>query len=271
MRVQFSSPVLALVTLAAGCGGGGSNPQADGSIDSPKVVDAPQVLDAPAGRFDCLGAALPTTAPDPLTIAGTAKTLNGLSTANAAGVLVEAYRTGTATAVTSVTSGADGKFSLSVTSAGTPLTGYVKATKAGLLDYYLFPGAPIAVAIPDAPVLVLSAASLSTVETLASVTPAANPNSVGLVAVAIQDCDGAAVPGATISVQENGAEVGDKRYVAGSLPSTTATVTDAKGAAFVFNVPVGTVTVTAHVGGMTLRTHSFPVVGGASHATIVVP
>jgi hypothetical protein len=120
-------------------------------------------------------------------------------------------------------------------------------------------------------VLMLSSSSLATVETLASVTAAGNPGTVGLVGVIVHDCNGAAVAGATITLTEGGTEVGDMRYVAGSLPSSTATMTDSNGGAFIFNVPAGTATVSAHVGAMTLRTHSFAVTGGATHATLVVP
>jgi hypothetical protein len=120
-------------------------------------------------------------------------------------------------------------------------------------------------------VLSLSASSLGTIEAIASVTPAANPSTVGLLGLVIQDCMGNPVTGATITVKEGGAEVGDMRYVAGSIPSTTATMTDSKGAAFVFNVPEGTATVSAMVGGMTLRTHTIAIHGGATHATIVAP
>jgi len=265
------------LALTVGCGGGSSsttpmdaantNP-ADGA-NTP--VDAKVVMDAPAGDYACLGAALPTTADDPVAISGTASKLSGLSTTKAAGVLVEAYATGNGTPVTSDTSASDGTFSMSVTTGGTPLDGYLKATLSGELDYYVFPATPIAASIANVPVLMLSASDLDTVETLAGVTPANDPNSVGLVGIVVQDCTGATVAGATVSLTEGGTEVGDKRYAAGQLPSSSATATDSSGAAFIFNVPTGTATVTAQVAGMTLRTHDITITGNAVHATIVVP
>ena len=270
-------PVRLAIVLAAvsiGCGGGnqGSTPDAPpAGVDAAPAIDAQPSIDAPAGAFACLGDPLPTTAPDPVTVAGTAKTLNGLSTSNADGVLVAAFPSGGSTAIDSATTPTDGTFSLSLATGAAPLDAYIKATKSGLLDYYLFPATPLTADVSDAPVLVLSQSSLGTVESLASVTPAGDPNSVGLVAVVVQDCDGSSVAGATISVKESNADVGDLRYVSGSIPSTTATATDSSGAAFVFNVPAGTATISATVGGMTLRTHSIPVSGGATHATIVVP
>jgi len=274
MRIKPARLAIVLAAVSIGCGGGNqsSNPDAPpAGADAAPTIDAHPSIDAPAGAFSCLGDPLPTTAPDPVTVAGTAKTLNGLSTANADGVLVEAFPTAGGAALDSATTAADGKFSLSLTTGAAPLDAYIKATKSGLLDYYLFPATPLSADVSSAPVLVLSSSSLGTVESLASVTPATDPNTVGLVGVVVQDCDGNSVSGATISVKENGNEVGDMRYVAGSLPSTTATMTDSNGAAFVFNVPAGTATISASVGGMTLRTHSITVSGGATHATIVVP
>jgi hypothetical protein len=274
MRIRLAGGI-PLLALALGCGGGGgstpptdSAQQADGSAPP---IDAKVYMDAPTGDFGCLGAALPTTADDPVTIDGTTESLSGLSTVKEPGVLVEAYATGNGTALTSDTSASDGTFSLTVTTGGTPLDGYLKATKSGLLDFYVFPATPIAASISNVPVLLLSSSSLGTVETIASVTPANDPSSVGLVGVVVEDCAGNPVAGATVSLTESSAAVGDMRYMAGSVPSTTATTTDSSGAAFVFNVPTGTATVTAQVAGMTLRTHDITVTGNAVHATIVVP
>jgi hypothetical protein len=228
-------------------------------------------MDAPAGAFGCLGGALPTTAPDPLAVSGTAKTLNGLSTANAPGVTLGVYLTAGGGALATTTSASDGTFALSVATGGQPVAGYLKATKTGLLDYYLFPGTPLSANVNSAPVLVISSASLGTVETLASVTPATDPNAVGFVGVVVHDCDSKPVAGATISVTQSGGDVGDKRYVVGSVPSTTATMTDTSGSAFVFNVPAGTTTISAMVAGMTLRTHDIKITGNSGHATLVVP
>ena len=64
-------------------------------------------------------------------------------------------------------------------------------------------------------------------------------------------CTGLSVSGAVIATTPSGTIA----YRTSTGVSTTATMTDSSGFAYVFNVPVGDVTATAMVGAMVLRSH----------------
>jgi hypothetical protein len=79
-----------------------------------------------------------------------------------------------------------------------------------------------------------------------------SPAGKAVLAVHVVDCDGNSVAGATIATNPAGLV----RYIAGTAPSTTATVTDSTGQAFIFNVPAEPVVVSANLGASVLRAHT---------------
>ena len=81
------------------------------------------------------------------------------------------------------------------------------------------------------------------------------------------DCNGVALAGATISTSPTG----EVRYSANNAPSNTATMTDASGVAFIYNVPPGTVTVDAVVGTRNLRTSVVAVHADAGTVSLLRP
>jgi len=151
MRQAAFSYSLLWVALAA-CGGS----------DKSTNVDAPS-----GGNIDASSIDAPGGGGGNITITGTAveRTAGGMTPVN--GATIAAYQNGNdATPVVMTTSMADGTFSLSVPASGGPLDGYLKATKSGLKDTYLYPPVPIS-ADTVAPVNMISPDTLNLLVLLA--------------------------------------------------------------------------------------------------------
>jgi hypothetical protein len=184
------------------------------------VLAACSDSNAPVAGFQCLGAALPTTAPAVINVTGQIKA-NALSPTVLGGVEVLATHAGADT-LAADTSDTPGFYSLSITTGGTPVSGYLQMTKSG----YLFLGSAV------------------------GVTQTAGNGFIGVI---VKDCDGNTLSGATVSVSPVGSAA--VRYNSGSAPSASATSTSADGVAYVFNVTPGNVTVQANSHGHALREH----------------
>lgn len=272
--------VALLAALAAACGGSSSStPDAAKAVDAAKVVDAappdappadafiPQ--DAPAGNFACAGQPLPTTAPATVAIAGTAQSASAGGLSPAAGVTVKAFAVGTQAPLATTSTSGTGAYSLSVPTGGAALDGYLLGTKQGFRDSYVYPPAKIFQDLPDATVLMLMPSTFDLLLTIAGATQTAGHGAIG---IAVVDCNGDPVPGATVTAQAvGGGPVGTIRYTSGQLPTPSATSTDASGLAFVFDVPVGEVTVNAVVAGTPLRGHVVRSYADANTTTVVRP
>src|SRR2546421_13027225 len=89
---------------------------------------------APTAGFECLGQALPATAPAQISFKG--QTKSGLTTQNAlGGVEVIVSRTGTDT-VGADTSTTPGLFSISIATGGTPVDGHLQLKKSAYLSTF---------------------------------------------------------------------------------------------------------------------------------------
>src|SRR5437762_1780881 len=125
--------LISLVTVVA-CGGGSSGNDVDapvgGGDDAPGSIDA--AIDSPP-------------APAMITISGTVtqQTLGGPQAVN--GAAVGAFQNSDkTTAVTTATSNAQGAYTLTLNTNGVALDGFLKVTKSGLADTYVYPVDPIA-------------------------------------------------------------------------------------------------------------------------------
>jgi hypothetical protein len=252
---------LAVALFAVAACGGGSN----ATIDAPvvKIIDARAIDAAPpvdvlqpdAQNFDftCLGMAEPTSAADPITIAGTTQELSTGGLAALAGVQVQSFKTGTATALNTVTSGTGGVFtSGNLVTGGVPLSGYVEATVPVVgttaNDYratFVYPPAPLAKSLTNSPVIMLKNATFTQLGSFLGFTQDDTVN--GALFVAITDCANTPITGATLSVKQGTAEVGTQVDL-GQFGAQAA------GTYFVANVPAGATSVTAMANG-----HAFPV------------
>ncbi len=229
-------------------------------VDAPKLIDAAidaEAIDAPSVDaslydFSCLTNPQPTMAPDTLTYAGTADAISiaGGGLTAQAGVVLDAYLVSAPTvSIANTTSAIDGTFSVSLTTSGTPLDAFVKAVtpKNGATTYRISYVYPPNLLHASAAGVLMPVVDDATFGELASFVMATQDDSTnGSMFVQVQDCGGVAIKGATLSVQQNGADVGTQ-FDLGTLAAQAA------GFFFVFNVPDGDTQVSA-----TLGTTTFP-------------
>jgi len=202
----------------------------------------------PGAGFECLGATLPTTAPNPIHVSGQIKA-NALAPTALGGAEVAAYNTTDTTALAVDTSDTPGMYSLTVATGGTPVNGYLKVTKSGgtYLPTYAYPAVPLAADATDN-VLVITSSEFSFLANLVGVTPAAGDGFIGVV---VTDCAGNPLTGATVT----SSPAGTVKYNAAGSPSSSATSTSSDGVAYIFNVAAGNVTILGAASGHALRQH----------------
>jgi len=200
----------------------------------------------PAAGFECLGQALPTTAPPLVNVTGRI-TAHVLSPTALRGAYVFAFRTADTTTLAADTSDTSGAYSLAITTGGTPVNGYVRVTDSTHLSTYAYPAVPLATDAIDN-VLMVTNSEFSLLASSAGVTPVAGDGFVGVV---VKNCAGTPIAGATVT----SSPAGTVRYNAGGVPSSSATSTAADGVAYIANVAAGNVTMQATASGHTLRQH----------------
>src|SRR4051812_36105696 len=105
--------ILATISTLMACGGGGDSADA-------KQIDTPS-------------------APATITISGKVSGRDTTTTSPLAGIVVGAYKASDDTLVAMGTSDAAGMYTITVTTGGVALDGYLKATNTGYLDTYLYP------------------------------------------------------------------------------------------------------------------------------------
>lgn len=202
---------------------------------------------APDPAYACAGKAYPTTAPASITVSGT---IGDFLAGPLDSVKVQAFKTGTVSPIDSAVTDGQGHFSMTVTTGGTPLDGYVHASKSGYIDTYAYPSAPLpATATLSFPMV--TAAEFNLLATNAGVTPAAGKASLGLLPI---DCTGAAVTGALVYTN----------------PSAQA-YTNGAGDFFVFNATPGSTDVSATYQSHIFHTHSIVAVADAVTITVIAP
>lgn len=239
-----------------GCGDdGGSNSGIDapGGVDSSVDIDAAPTADAP-------------TAPAMITISGVAteRTLGGSPVI--VGATIAAYRaTNEATPVAMATTDAQGKFTMTISTGGFALEGYLKATKAGMVVTYLYAPAPIAMDMANVPINMVTPGNYGTLYTITQVGEQAN---TGIVAMVVTGANTMTpVAGAMMTSMPSGTY----KYNASGIPSSTATVTGTDGVAYFLNAPLGTVKVGAQSTGMAWQSHGVKVFTSSLTTTLVVP
>ena len=230
------------------CGGSSSHPDAS-AADAHVGPDAPPP-DATT-PFGCLGLPLPTTAPATVTVSGKTEEIKNLATQGLGGVAVKAFKSSGGAAIASLTSGTDGTYAISIPTGGTPLDGYVMGHhdpvgSSTYLDTYLYPPHALVGDSDQGVILMLTSDTLGLLTGVAGVT---QDPAKGMIGMVVADCNGMPLAGAKVTTEPMGTVV----YDSGSLPSSSATMTDTDGRAYVFNVTAGSVVVHAKVGSMDLR------------------
>ena len=201
----------------------------------------------PAPGFECLGAPIPTTAPATVTVSGQIRQ-NALAPTALGGAVIDAFRTGNPTALATATSNTPGFYTLSISTGGAPVDGYLRVTHSGQVDTYAYPSRPLFMDLTTN-VLMPTANELAFLGQAVGVTQTAGNGFIGVI---VKDCDGATLAGAQVFTTP----AGTVRYNSGPTPSSTATSTSSDGVAYVFNVPAGNAIVQANAGGNVLRSHT---------------
>ena len=246
---------------ACGSSGGSKNPDAPGgTTDGPGgTVDAPGMLvDAPGMMADA------PPAPAMITISGTATARSTGGATPVSGATIAAYKTSNETTpVATTTTDAQGNFSLTISTGGIALDGYLKATANTYVDTYLYPPAPLTADFSMAAVNMLTSNTYSFLQLLCGANQTAQQ---GTIAAEVVDATGTVVQGATVS---SNPAAGTYCYDgANGLPDKMATGTGADGVGFMFSVS-GNEAVTAAKTGATFKTHTVTARAGAFTTTII--
>lgn len=259
---------LAMVACDEKYRGAADDPDAAANLpaDASDVFDAGPGPDAQASELTCLGAELPTSAPNNVSIDGTVFLLDELEEVPDNSVLVAARRADNDVELDSDTSAGGGAFALTAMTGMVPIEVYFHASGGGNLTSRLYPAVPVAGDMAATRVVVWDTQARDDVTLAAGVTQS---GTAGLLVVGLVDCAGAPIADATVSLAPAG---GDLVYAGNDgLPDPGRTATGLQGLAYVFNVPPGDVTVDADVGGQSLREHTVEAVADEITATTVQP
>ena len=246
--------------MVVACGGSSSGNDVDaptgGGDDAPSSIDA--ATDSPP-------------APATIAISGTVtqQTLGGPQAVNAAAVGAFA-NSDKMTAVTTATSDAQGNYTLTVTTNGVALDGFLKVTKSGLVDTYVYPVDPIAMDLAGVPANMVATNNFDLLFNLTGETRQAGKGTIAVVVLDGPIPTGMPVAGAVVTSNPAGSSV---HYNGGNgLPSGNATSTAADGVAYIFNVtPNVATTVSATKTGSTFRTHGLESWPDALTTTPITP
>jgi len=145
----------------------------------------------PTPGFECLGQALPTTAPPLVNVSGMV-TANVLSPTPVPHAFVYAFRTGDTTHLAGDTTNTPGQYSVDIATGGTPVNGYLAISDSGHhIDTYAYPAVPLAANVTDN-VLMVSGNEFSLLAASAGITPMAGDGFIGVI---VRNCQGAPVAG----------------------------------------------------------------------------
>lgn len=247
---KLSLSLFALGVAACGSDNKGTADAGKTFMDAPPKVfmDAPPkvYMDAPPVNYDftCFGMPAPTTAADPITIAGTTDEFSMNGGTPLGSVVVETYKVGTATAVDTKTSDATaGTFTTgNIVTGGVPLDGYIKASFAAYRTTYLYPPNKIIASLTGVPVPLISDANFNQLNQFINQMDANN----GLLFVTVTDCANTPINGAALTAKQNNANAGSVLDL-GALSGQAALA----GLYFVSNVPDGDTTIAASYNNMT--------------------
>ncbi len=244
--------------FVVGCGSDGKDKgSSDASVNN--GPDAKQFLDAPPTQNLMI------------TISGQATSQDTSGSAPQAGVTVAAFRNSSeSTPIAMTTTDAQGNYTLTIETQGESIDGFLKATKTGFVDTYLYPPYPLMMDFANASVLMITP---QTYDALCNLAQAGCTNSDGKGLVGLVVTDGTnPVAGATVSSSPVADPV---RYNAmvGTLvlPSTTAMSTFTDGIAYLFNLPPGQVTVSAAKTGSSFASHPVKAWANKLTTTVIVP
>ena len=228
------------------------NPGDDGPDPT---VDAKVFMDAPG------------TVPAMITLSGTATETGFSGTSPVDGVTCALFASSDETTpIATTVTGGDGRYEFRVTTNGQPFDGYIKATKSGYVDLFVYETGPWT---SDSTNQGFNMITPNNMRSLSNIAGGDQQTTMGLVGLMVADAAGNPVEGASVSSTPAS---GAYRYMNGSgFPSSGATATADDGVAFMFNAPPGEITITATKSGVTFKSHSFKVRPGVFTSTAITP
>jgi hypothetical protein len=213
------------------------------------------------GPLTCLGMPGPTTAPMLVNIHGHAVEPSNLAPLPGATV---ALQNAQMNPIFTAMADAQGSFAFTFNTNGTPATGLdLLATMTGRLGTYFYPTRAVTGDV-DAQIVLLSTTEAMQLGSGAGVNIDA---SHGVALLTIEDCNGSAFAGATVSSSPPGAV----RYFNGVQVSMSATATDAGGVAMIANLTPGPVTISTTVKGTKLPDRIYNVIANTIIQTVIEP
>ncbi len=272
-RSISSLAVCSLAVLLAACGdddgGSDGSDQADAAVNIDAASSVPDAStgepDAMPADLSCLGNPVPTDAPATVTLSGQVVAIDLGGQTPVEGAIVELRRASNDRILDDNKPGgtpADGAYSLTGRTRGTPLEAYLHSEADGLVTSRLYP--PVAV-FTDVPMVPLPMFDPIIIGFLSPDQEADK----GIIVLLVLDCSGMPVAGATVMSTP---EAGDIVYADDQgIPDDAATATGAAGLAYLINVPAGTVTVNATAMGESFLGHDVASVPEEVTTTVVLP
>jgi len=201
-----------------------------------------------------------------ITVTGqaTERQLDGSSTPTA-DVTVAAFKnTDEATPVVMTTTDAQGNYTLMIPTGGVPVDGFIKGTKTGDVDTYLYAPAPLVADFAGGSINLLSDFLYGTGLPAVCQAGASDP-AKGVIAVIVQDAAAMPVADATVAADPAATK---SCYTNNGSPSGSAMMTATDGVALMFNV-IDQETVSATKAGVTFKSHVVKVFPGAITTTLI--
>lgn len=184
------------------------------------------------------------------------------------GVAVSAFQNSDEnTPVATATTDTSGNYTLTITTGGKALDGYIKATLAGHLDTYLYPPSAITTDYSGAALNIIDENTLMTLS--GTFCHHAIDHTNGVVAVEVADASMTAVAGATVASTPAAAAYCYNGATAG-VPDSAATMTATDGIGYMLDVS-GDVTVSATKSGATFASHKVKARVGSLTTTLITP
>jgi hypothetical protein len=267
-NLRFAAAIL----FVAACGNDHAQTQVDAAVDS-KMIDAKVWMDAPPPMYDltCYGATPGTAVDATITVSGSAGEVSQSGLTPVAGITIDAYKVGSNNSAATDTSAATtGDFTLGpITSNGVAIEyvrGLDERTQPTYRTTFLYPPNPLRSSFDQLPVPLIDQSLMGQLALLGCTQ---DDTTNGMLFVAVNDCNIAmptGIDGATLSVKQNNAEVGD-------VIDLGQFIAQAAGTFIVLNVPDGATVVSASYNGMnfpahTVVAHKKPNGGGTQMGTI---
>ena len=225
---------ICLLLLSAGCAGD----------DEPGDPNS----DLPDYDLSCASTAWPTTAPDPLLVAGTVRELATASQSGVADALVEAILAADGSVEDSDVSTAGFAYSLSIPTGQIAADRFQRVSKSGYVTSYTWPPFALYAEEPNSTAWTMSNAERAMQALLSGIT--LDPTR-GILSVLVLDCSGVPMAGATVSLAGQGVTVVYQDEL--GAPDPSAAQTSASGLVTIFNVSPGSVQVTVNWQGTIFR------------------